>query len=170
MQITNQGAADNSAWARGQAWGLYGYVAAYRETKDKKYLDQAIHIADFILSHPNLPKDKVPYWDFNAPNIPNALRDSSAASIIASALFELSGFASDENSKRYKDNADAILDTLLSSEYFAKDGTNGGFLLKHGVGNMPNKTEIDVPLTYGDYYLVEALMRSKKIGDLNFKK
>jgi len=161
-QITNQGAADDSAWARGQAWGLYGYVAAYRETKDKKYLEQATHIADFILNHPNLPKDKVPYWDFNAPNIPDALRDSSAGSIIASALFELSRFASEENAKRYKDNANAILATLLSSEYLAKDGSNGGFLLRHGVGNMPNKTEIDVPLTYGDYYLVEALMRSKK--------
>ncbi|MBD3581728.1 glycoside hydrolase family 47 protein [Flavobacterium selenitireducens] len=161
-QITNQGAADNSAWARGQAWGLYGYVAAYRETKDKRYLDQAVHIADFILNHPNFPKDKVPYWDFNAPGIPNALRDSSAASIIASALFELSTFSDATNAKRYKDNASAILDTLLSSEYLAKDGSNGGFLLRHGVGNMPNKTEIDVPLTYGDYYLVEAMMRSKK--------
>lgn len=89
---TAHGAADSSAWARGQAWGLYGFTAVYRETKDKKYLDQANHIADFILNNPNLPKDKIPYWDFDAPNIPHALRDASAAAVIASALLELSKY------------------------------------------------------------------------------
>lgn len=157
QQITNQGYADSSSWARGQAWGLYGYVVMYRETKDEKYLEFAKHIAEFILNHPNLPEDKVPYWDFNAPDIPDALRDSSAGTIIASALLELS----DYTQGAYFAQAKAMLETLLSPEYIAEQGTNGGFLLKHGVGNMPNNTEIDTPLSYGDYYLVEAMVRYK---------
>jgi hypothetical protein len=160
-QITNQGAADESSWARGQAWGLYGYTVMYRETKDPKYLLQAEHIADYILNHPNLPKDKIPYWDFNAPNIPKALRDSSAAAIIASALLELSEYAESEMRKRYFNDAKTILKNLLTPKYLAKVGKNGGFILKHGVGNMPNNTEIDAPLTYGDYYLIEAMIRYK---------
>lgn len=162
-QITNQGAADDSAWARGQGWGLYGYVVMYRETKDPKYLKQAKNIAHFILKHPNLPKDKIPYWDFNAPNIPNALRDSSSASLIASALFELSTYVNPKEGKQFYKDATIILSNLLTPEYIAPVGTNGGFILKHGVGNMPNKTEIDTPLTYGDYYLVEAMLRYKNL-------
>lgn len=158
-QKTNQGIADESAWARGQAWGLYGYVVMYRETKDPKYLEQAQHIADFILNHPNLPEDKIPYWDFNDPNIPDALRDSSAGAIIASALMELSQYAENGKAASYSTNAATLLNSLLSPEYIAEVGTNGGFLLKHGVGNMPQHSEVDVPLSYGDYYLVEAMLR-----------
>jgi uncharacterized protein YyaL (SSP411 family) len=160
-QITNQGAADSSSWARGQAWGLYGYTVMYRETKDAKYLAQAQHIADYILA--NLPEDKVPYWDYQAPGIPNALRDSSAAAITASALLELRGYMDNDKKGRYLNEARAMLTTLLTSEYFAENKTNGGFVLKHGVGNMPNNTEIDTPLSYGDYYLIEALLRLKRL-------
>ncbi|WP_111307461.1 glycoside hydrolase family 88 protein [Confluentibacter sediminis] len=160
-QITNQGAADDSSWARGQAWGLYGYVVMYRETKDQKYLQQANAIAKYILYHPNMPKDMIPYWDFNAPNIPNALRDSSAAAIIASALIELKDYVDGEMKQEYEQKAETILKNLLTPEYIAEVGTNGGFVLKHGVGNMPNNSEVDVPLTYGDYYLIEAMMRYK---------
>jgi unsaturated chondroitin disaccharide hydrolase len=156
---TAQGAADESAWARGQAWGLYGYTVMYRETKDKKYLDQANHIADFILNNPNLPADKVPYWDFNAPGIPNALRDASAAAIMSSALFELSGYVDKGRATKYLDNAKTMLSSLSSNKYKASLGTNGGFILQHCVGNMPNKTEVDVPLTYADYYFIEATKR-----------
>jgi unsaturated chondroitin disaccharide hydrolase len=162
LKRTAQGYADESAWARGQSWGLYGYTVMYRATKDKKYLDQAVAIAEFILNHPNLPKDKVPYWDFNAPNIPDALRDSSAGSIIASALLELENYVDKAASKKYFLAAKTILKTLTSDDYLAEEGTNGGFLLKHGVGHIPEKSEIDVPLTYGDYYLVEAMLRYKK--------
>ncbi len=161
-QKTNQGIADESAWARGQAWGLYGYVVMYRATKDPKYLEQAQHIADFILNHPNLPEDKIPYWDFNDPNIPDALRDSSAGAIIASALLELQHYAQNEKAASYSKSAEILLNSLLSPEYIAEVGTNGGFLLKHGVGNMPQHSEIDVPLSYGDYYLVEAMLRYGK--------
>jgi len=164
LKITNQGAADSSAWARGQAWGLYGYVVMYRETKDKKYLEQAKNIANFLLNHPNLPKDKIPYWDFNAPKIPNALRDSSAGAIIASALIELSTYTTGEISSKYLNDAKVMLKSLLSSEYIAEVETNGGFILKHGVGNMPNNTEVDTPLSYGDYYLIEAMLRYKELN------
>jgi len=160
---TAQGAADESAWARGQAWGLYGFTVTYRETKDRRYLDQANHIAQFLLHHPALPADKIPYWDFNAPGIPNALRDASAAAIICSALIELSGYRSDNEKKEYLSVAAAILKNLSGPVYKADAGTNGGFLLRHCVGHMPNKTEVDVPLTYADYYFVEAMKRFKEL-------
>ena len=159
---TAQGFADESAWSRGQAWGLYGYTVTYRETKDKKYLEQANHIAHFILSNPNLPADKIPYWDFNAPGIPNALRDASAASVTASALIELSGYVSAAQSKEYMQVAETILKSLSSSTYKAAAGTNGGFIIQHCVGHLPAKSEVDVPLTYADYYFVEAMERYKK--------
>ncbi|GAB3646049.1 glycoside hydrolase family 88 protein [Echinicola sediminis] len=159
---TAQGYADESAWARGQAWGLYGYTVMYRETKDQKYLDKAVAIAEFILNHPNLPADKVPYWDFDAPNIPDELRDSSAGAIIASALLELMEYVDAEKAQKYHQNAKAMIATLTTPEYIAEKGTNGGFLLQHGVGHIPENSEIDVPLTYGDYYLVEAMLRYLK--------
>jgi len=160
---TAQGAADESAWARGQAWGLYGFTVMYRETKDKKYLDQANHIADFILDHPNLPADKIPYWDFNAPGIPNALRDASAAAIISSALLELSSYVNDKQKTEYISVAETIIKNLSNAPYKANAGTNGGFILQHCVGHMPNKTEVDVPLSYADYYFVEAMKRYKEV-------
>lgn len=159
---TAQGYANESAWARGQAWGFYGYVVAYRETKDRKYLEQANHIADFILSHPNLPADKIPYWDFNSP--PNSLRDASAGSIIASALLELSLYADKSASKKYINIAETILKTLSSDHYKSTIGTNGGFILKHSVGHLPNKSEVDVSITYADYYFIEAMKRYKEYG------
>lgn len=160
---TVQGAADTSAWSRGQAWGLYGYTVMYRETKDKKYLDMASHIAQFILNHPNLPKDKVPYWDFNAPGIPNAPRDASAGAIICSALIELAGYTGPKLAKTYFNAAEAMLSSLSSPAYRAGKGENGGFILKHGVGNHPRNADIDVPLIYADYYYIEALLRYRKL-------
>jgi hypothetical protein len=159
---TAQGAANESAWARGQAWGLYGYTATYRETKDPVYLEQAKKIADFILTKANLPTDGIPYWDYNAPGIPNVLRDASAASIMASAFLELSIYVPSSLGDKYVSLAKKILKTLSAPAYRAAQGTNGGFILKHGVGHLPAKSEVDVPLTYGDYYFIEALMRYKK--------
>ncbi len=160
---TAQGAADESAWARGQAWGLYGYTATYRDTKDRRYLEQAKKIAEFLLNHPNLPSDKIPYWDFNAPGIPNTLRDASAGSIMASALIEISDYVDKKTAAKYIKVAETILRTLSGETYKAAAGTNGGFILQHGVGHLPNKSEVDVPLTYGDYYFVEAMIRYKKL-------
>jgi rhamnogalacturonyl hydrolase YesR len=158
---TAQGFADESAWARGQAWGLYGYTMCYRETKDAAYLKQAEDIAGFILHHPNLPKDMVPYWDFNAPGIPNEPRDASAAAIIASALYELSTYSKKED---YKKIADKIL-ASLTNNYRAPLGTAKGFLLLHSTGNKPSNGEVDVPLMYADYYYLEALLRMKKLKE-----
>ena len=160
-KVTNQGCADASAWARGQAWGLYGFTVCYRETKDKRYLEQAKKIATFILNHPNLPADKIPYWDFNAPKIPNEPRDASSAAIIASALIELSGYVGKQNAVTYISVAEKILRNLASPAYLAKYGTNGGFLLMHNVGNVPKNYEIDCALCYSDYYFLEALLRYK---------
>lgn len=160
---TAQGAADDSAWSRGQAWGLYGYTVMYRETRDKKYLDQAHKIAAFYMNHPNLPKDKVPYWDFNAPNIPNEPRDASAAAVAASGLLELSHYSTAGQAKKYQDFAEATLYSLSSPAYFAKEG-NQHFLLRHSVGSIPHNMEIDVPLIYADYYYIEALLRYKGLA------
>ncbi|WP_223808684.1 glycoside hydrolase family 88 protein [Rufibacter hautae] len=156
---TAQGYADESAWARGQAWGLYGYTVMYRETKDPQYLTQATNMADFMLNHPNLPEDKIPYWDFNAPNIPNALRDASAGAINAAALLELCRYAPEATARKYFSAAETILQALSTDTYRAAPGTNGGFILKHGVGHLPAGTEVDTPLTYADYYYIEALRR-----------
>lgn len=160
---THQGYADESAWARGQAWGLYGYTMMYRETGKKAYLKQARAIASFLVNHPNMPKDKVPYWDYNAPDIPNAKRDASAAAIMASALIELSQLDSSKDAALWLSFAQEQLRSLTSDAYLAKEGENGGFILKHGVGFLPGKSEVDVPLTYADYYYVEALVRMKRL-------
>jgi hypothetical protein len=155
---THQGYADNSAWARGQAWGLYGYTMCYRETKNKTYLKQAENIAKFIFNNPNMPKDMVPYWDFNDPAIPNAPRDASAAAVIASALYELSMYSA--NAKQYKAWANSIVKNLTNN-YQAKPGESKGFILLHSTGNKPANGEIDAPISYADYYYLEALLRQK---------
>lgn len=157
LKQTHQGYSDSSSWARGQAWGLYSYTMMYRETKDKKYLDQAQKIAAFILNHPRMPEDKIPYWDFDAPNIPSEPRDASAAAVIASALLELSPYAPEN--KTYFVTAETILKNLSSDKYLAAKGENGLFILKHSTGNWPKKSEIDAPLNYADYYFIEALSR-----------
>jgi hypothetical protein len=157
---TAQGMADYSGWSRGQAWGLYGYTVCYRETKNKLYLHHAEKIAGYMLNHPNLPKDAVPLWDMNAPT--SALRDASAASIMASALLELSEYSEEVNKKLYREWAERTLITLSQPFYRTKINETGNFLLKHGVGHLPANSEVDVPLSYGDYYYIEALMRWRK--------
>jgi len=160
-KATAQGYADESSWARGQAWALYGYTMCYRETKDKAYLVQADHIADYIFHQAqNLPADKIPYWDFNDPKIPASPRDASAAAIMASGLFELSQYSS--KGKAYRKTAEQLLSTL-SKDYTSKPGTNYGFLLEHSTGNKPSNSEIDVPIIYADYYYLEALLRSRQL-------
>jgi hypothetical protein len=160
-KVTWQGASDSSAWSRGQTWGLYGYAMMYRFTKNQAYLNQAKKIAKFILSHPNLPKDKVPYWDFNAPGIPNEPRDASSGAIMASALLELGQYTGGAEKKEYIKTAETILMALASDTYRAKLGENGGFILMHSVGSLPHKSEVDAPLTYADYYFIEGLTRYK---------
>jgi hypothetical protein len=162
-KVTHQGYANDSAWARGQAWGLYGYTVMYRETREPRYLAQAQRIAAFILNHPRLPADKVPYWDFDAPDIPAAPRDASAAAIICSALLELRGYVDAPAATLYTSLATAQLRSLASPTYLAVPGTNGGFILKHSTGHKPRDSEVDVPLNYADYYFLEALLRARNL-------
>ncbi|QMU26764.1 InlB B-repeat-containing protein [Adhaeribacter radiodurans] len=156
---THQGYSDQSAWARGQAWGLYGYTMCYRETKNPIYLIHAQRIASFILNHPRLPTDLVPYWDYDAPLIPNEPRDASAAAIMASALYELSTYSSQGST--YRAAADKIV-TSLANLYTSPKGENRGFILLHSTGHKPAHSEIDAPLIYADYYYLEALLRKKE--------
>ena len=175
---TMQGFSDNSTWSRGQAWGIYGFTMCYRETKDKRFLETAQKMADYFIRH--LPKDKIPYWDFNvnqpgyypvwnydSTKYPEPPRDASAAAIAASALIELSGYVNNQESKKDLKTAEEILSSLLSSAYRSTVGENGGFILKHGTGGFPGGIEVDVPLTYADYYFVEAMLRYKNLSENN---
>jgi uncharacterized protein YyaL (SSP411 family) len=160
---THQGYSHESAWARGQAWGLYGYVSTYRYTKDKKYLAQANQIAHFIMHHPRLPADGIPFWDFDSPDIPATYRDASAGAITAAALLELSQYNAAPLQKEYLQMAEKIIRSLSTPTYTANIGENGGFILKHSTGHLPGNSEVDVPLTYADYYYVEALIRLRSM-------
>jgi unsaturated chondroitin disaccharide hydrolase len=163
VKNTHQGFSDESAWSRGQSWGLYGYTMMYRETGLDRYLNQAEHIADFLINNPNMPEDKIPYWDFSAPGIPNATRDASAGAIMASALIELSGYVNPEKGKNYLNVAETQIRNLSSPLYLSKPGKNGNFVLMHSVGSIPANSEVDVPLTYADYYFIESMMRYRKL-------
>lgn len=172
---THQGAFDESAWSRGQGWALYGYTMMYRETKKKEFLNQARHIAKYIFNHPNLPQDLIPYWDFDKDKIDQSskmyakkdLRDVSAAALYASALLELAQYTVGKESTLYLTKAETMLTNLSKAPYKAEYGKNGGYLLKHSVGALPLNSEIDVPLTYADYYYVEALIRYKRLLEGN---
>ena len=157
FKCTRQGYSDDSAWARGQAWALYGYTMMYRETGEPAFLPQAENIARMLLKR--LPKDGVPYWDFDDPDIPDTYRDASAGAIMASAFAELSTLTADSKlSRKCHRMALRQVRTLASEQYFATEG-NGNFLLRHSVGNLPDGGEVDVPLSYADYYFLEALIR-----------
>jgi len=157
-KTTHQGFSNESAWSRGQAWGLYGYTLCYRYTKNPAYLKHAENIASFIFNHPNMPTDLVPFWDFNAPNIPNEPKDVSAAAVIASGLYELSAYS--KQGTDYRKKANKILNSL-STVYASPIGGAKGFILEHSTGSKPSNSEVDVPLSYADYYYLEALLRYK---------
>lgn len=159
--VTHQGYADSTLWARGQAWAIYGYTMVYRETQDKKFLRFAEKVTDLYLRR--LPKNEyVPYWDFDAPDIPNAPKDASAAAVVASALLELSQLEDNETkSGEYKQAAINMLEELSSDKYQSRE-SKPSFLL-HSVGHWPNKSEIDASINYADYYYIEALIRYKKM-------
>ena len=160
---TRQGYSHESSWSRGEAWALYGYVMMYRETQQKHYLAHAKKVANYILTHPRMPEDGIPYWDYDAPDIPDTYRDASAGAIMASAFIELSTMIQGELSRKCLMMAETQLKTLTSPEYLAEPGTNGNFILKHSVGSLMEHSEVDVPLTYADYYYVEALLRYRKV-------
>ena len=154
----NNGSDDtaNSTWSRGQSWGLYGFTMMYRETGDRKYLQHAEKIADFLLSHPNMPEDMIPYWDYSAPER-SKMRDASAAAVMASALMELSTYSA--RGKKYFEAGEKQLKSLSSPAYLAKPGTHKNFILMHATGNLLRNSELDGALSYADYYYMEGLLR-----------
>lgn len=173
---TLQGFSDESTWARGQAWGIYGFTTTYRETKDKRFLNTAVKMADFFLDHQNLPADGIPYWDFNVGQVgykpdwnfdPNRFketpRDASAAAIASSAMLELSTYLKGVQKEKYYNAAVKMLKSLSTDQYLNTDKANPYFLLKHSTGNLPSDREIDVPLIYADYYFLEGLLRYQKL-------
>lgn len=159
--MTHQGYADNSLWARGQSWAIYGYTMVYRETRDPRFLDFAQKVTDVYLER--LPEDYVPYWDFDDPRIPNAPRDASAAAVVASALLELQGYVQPEQSKKYLTAAEKMLASLGSDAY--RCGNRRPAFLDHSVGHHPAGSEIDAAIIYADYYYIEALLRMKKLEE-----
>lgn len=161
---TAQGYAHESIWSRGQAWAVYGYAMCYRFTGDRRYLDQSLKTFEMMKNHPRMPEDLIPYWDMDAPNIPNEPRDVSTAACIASALYEICTMDV-ENPAQYKEYADKIMESLSTDAYRTPLGTNGNFLLLHSVGSIPHNNEIDVPLNYADYYFLEALARKKALEE-----
>jgi chondroitin AC lyase len=169
---TSQGFSDSSAWARGQAWAIYGFTMCYRFTKNPAYLETAVKAADFFINHKNLPEDGIPYWDFNIGEFTDyewsydpdryeeEPRDASAAAATASALLELKNYVDDPaKSAQYRQMAVKMLKSLASAEYMAEKGENNYFLLKHSVASMPHNSSIDKPEIYADYYFLEALLR-----------
>ena len=163
---TFQGKNHDSAWSRGQAWGLYGYTATYRETGDKTYLDFAKNIADMFIARTNT-EDAIPYWDFDAPVLADTPRDASAAAVAACGLLELSTYV--ENGEVYFNHAEKILKSLSSDAYLAAPGENQGFVLMHSTGSLAHGSEIDVPLNYADYYYLEGLQRYMNLKGIEYK-
>lgn len=157
--VTHQGYADETMWARGQAWAIYGYTIVYRETGDENFLRFAEKVTDIYLKR--LPEDYIPYWDFDAPRIPNEPKDASAAAITASALLELSRLVDNpEKGNEYEEAAVNMLISLSSTEYQSGD-INPAFL-RRSVGHRPNGSEVDASINYADYYYIEALLKYRE--------
>ena len=157
---THQGFNNESSWARGQSWAVYGFTMAYRYTKNKEYLKQAEATAKYYINYKTLPEDGIPYWDFNDTSIPNAPRDASSAAVMASALLELYTFT---KNLAYLDYSNKVITTLSSDKYLLNDAVNGPFILDHSTGNWPKKDEIDQPIVYADYYFLEAIIRKQSL-------
>ncbi|MGN0191694.1 MAG: polysaccharide lyase family 8 super-sandwich domain-containing protein, partial [Candidatus Cryptobacteroides sp.] len=154
---TVQGFADSSAWSRGQAWAVYGYAMMYEYTSEADMLNHAVAVADYVLSR--LPEDCIPYWDYDSDLIPDDLRDASAAAVTAAGLLRLAPSVDAEKAERYRGTARKILLRLAGDDYLVPEGGCHGFLLRHSVGSKPGNSEVDVPLTYADYYYLEALLK-----------
>ena len=159
-KATFQGFKDESSWARGQSWAVYGFTMAYRYTKNKEYLKQAEATAKYYINYKTLPEDGISYWDFNDPSIPNAPRDASSAAVMASALIELYSFTKNQAYLAYSNK---VINTLSSDKYLLNETVKGPFILNHSTGNWPKKDEIDQPIVYADYYFLEAIIRKQSL-------
>lgn len=154
---TLQGEGNETTWSRGNAWGLYGMVMMYRYTKDSRFLETAIRIADYFIAH--LAPDHVAPWDFNSGL---DYRDASATSIATSALFEMVKYVEDPAAKtHYRETAEAMLSTLCCVPYFLPSDTTS-CILDHSVQDLATDSNVDVPNIFADYYFLEALLRYRE--------
>jgi len=154
-KLTHQGLNDESTWARGQAWGLYGFAMAYDRTGNEAYFKKAKEIANLFFTHPNMPTDLIPYWDFDALNIPDEAKDVSAAAIAINGLMMLVKHDS-ENEEKYMKWVNTVIRSLEKEEY---QTDKAPFLLGRSTGSVPDSFEVDVPISYGDYFYVQALLQ-----------
>ncbi|XMO85351.1 glycoside hydrolase family 88 protein [Algibacter sp. AS12] len=160
--VAHQGYADDSMWARGQTWGIYGFAFSYRETGREDFLNTSTHLADKYLER--LPVDGIPFWDFDDPKVPNAPKDASAAAIAACGMLELAVLVKDDALKNKYYNAAKRFISILSTDAYMSNQKNQALLL-HSTGHHPKNSEIDASIIYADYYFMEALLRLKKMEE-----
>jgi unsaturated chondroitin disaccharide hydrolase len=157
---TDQGYSRNTTWARGHAWATYGFIKAYKYSHEEEFLMTAMDLANYYIQ--NAPGDLVPYWDFDAPLIPNEPKDASAAAIMASAVLEISSLSTEDDAKqKYYLTALKILNTLSSREYLS---TENDAFLTHSISSKPANSGVNVSLIYTDYFYLEALLKAKKMA------
>ena len=168
LGVTRQGYRDGSAWARGQAWGIYGSAIAYHYTKNEKYFDLFNRMTNFFLTH--LPNDLLPYWDFDFSTGSLEPRDSSASAIAICGMLEMSKYLPEKEALYYTAKAKELLNVLIDT-CAVKDTSISNGLLLHGTYarkspyNPCNNRGVDECNTWGDYYYLEALMRLSKDWD-----
>lgn len=155
---TEQGAFDDSCWARGQAWGVYGFTLNHEATGDVHLLDAARRCADYFLDH--LPADGVPFWDLAYGDGSDEPRDSSAAAIAVCGLHELARVEPDpERAARYAAEGVRILRGLMAGYTPTAEGVASDALLLHSVYDAPKGNGVDEGSLWGDYFYLEALVR-----------
>ena len=154
---TEQGAHDDSCWARGQAWGIYGFALNHRAVPDAGLLDASRRCADYFLDR--LPEDGVPFWDLVYTDGSDAPRDSSAAAIAVCGLFELAELETDPvAATRYSEAANRIL-TSLTQSYAPSPPDSSDALVLGGVYDLPKNVGVNEGTLWGDYFYLEALAR-----------
>ncbi|MCP1428159.1 unsaturated chondroitin disaccharide hydrolase [Microbacterium foliorum] len=154
---TEQGAFHDSCWARGQAWGIYGFAINSRATGDPLLRDAAWRCAGYFLSH--LPDDDVPYWDLVYQDGSTEPRDSSAAAIAACGLLELARLEDDPERAGAATAAAHRLVSALIAHCAPKNSTDSDALILRGVYDLPKNVGVNEGTLWGDYFYLEALVR-----------
>ena len=162
--VTHQGYADNSMWARGQSWAIYGYTMVYRYTHNKMFLDFAQKVTDIYIKRlKETSDDLIPLWDMDDPRgVKGAPRDVSASCVVADALLELQQYVGGEKGEEYKQFSIQSLAQLSTDKY--QSGRKNVAFLMHSTGHHPAGSEIDASIIYADYYYLEALNRMKDMS------
>lgn len=167
--VTHQGNRNNSAWARGQSWGIYGVALSYRYLKKPEYVDIFCRVTDYFIEH--LPEDLVPYWDFDFDTGSDEPRDSSASAIAVCGILEMAKYLDKERADKYLEAADKMLRALIDHCANTDMKVSNGLLL-HGTYARDSKENtcknrgVDECNTWGDYFYMEALVRLTKDWEL----